>query len=110
MGLSGAVQPGERRIVGVTPLLHGLVHGNILAIPVFLDRAWRSEFGADDVTLGLLAGFMLQGGAATVLFPILGAASRRRACAVSSRPKSPERGCPRTKRGPTSGARGLALG
>jgi MFS family permease len=56
MGLSGAVQPGERRIVGVTALLHGLVHGNILAIPVFLDLAWRSEFGADDVTLGLLAG------------------------------------------------------
>ncbi len=35
--------------------LHGLVHANILAIPVFLATAWRTEFAADDLTLGFLA-------------------------------------------------------
>ena len=45
----------ERRIVSLTALLHGVVHANILSVPVFLERAWRTEFGADDVTLGLLA-------------------------------------------------------
>lgn len=49
------MQPDERRVVRVAALLHGLVHGNILAIPVLLDRAWRTEFAADDVTVGLVA-------------------------------------------------------
>jgi len=40
--------------VAVLGFLHGVVHANILSIPVFL-LAWKSEFGADDVTLGLLA-------------------------------------------------------
>src|SRR3989442_7092325 len=44
----------DRRIVAVLGFLHGVVHANILSIPVFL-LAWKSEFGADDVTLGLLA-------------------------------------------------------
>lgn len=46
---------GERRVVGVAALLHGIVHANILSIPVFLERAWRIEFTQDDATLGLLA-------------------------------------------------------
>ena len=45
----------ERRTVTVAGFLHGLVHSNILAIPVLLERAWRVEFSADDATLGLLA-------------------------------------------------------
>src|SRR2546422_10929665 len=44
----------DRRVVAVLGFLHGVVHANILSIPVFL-LAWKSEFGADDVTLGLLA-------------------------------------------------------
>jgi MFS family permease len=31
------------------------VHANLLAVPVFLNVAWRVEFQADDVTIGLLA-------------------------------------------------------
>jgi MFS family permease len=31
------------------------VHANLLAVPVFLNVAWRLEFQADDVTIGLLA-------------------------------------------------------
>ncbi len=49
------MRPDERLSVSVTAFIHGLVHGNLLAIPVFLDRAWRSEFAVDDVTLGVLA-------------------------------------------------------
>jgi len=44
----------DRRVVAVLGFLHGVVHANILSIPVFL-LAWKTEFGADDVTLGLLA-------------------------------------------------------
>ena len=44
----------DRRVVAVLGFLHGVVHANILSIPVFL-LAWKAEFGADDVTLGLLA-------------------------------------------------------
>ena len=44
----------DRRVVAVLGVLHGVVHANILSIPIFL-LAWKSEFGADDVTLGLLA-------------------------------------------------------
>lgn len=40
--------------MGVASLLHGLVHGNLLAVPIFLDLPWRTEFAAGDVTLGLL--------------------------------------------------------
>lgn len=32
-----------------------MVHANILSMPLFLNLAWRLEFGAGDVTLGLLA-------------------------------------------------------
>src|SRR5438552_2797025 len=44
----------DRRVVVYLGLLPGVVHSNILSIPVFL-LAWKAEFGADDVTLGLLA-------------------------------------------------------
>ena len=44
----------DRRVVAVLGFLHGVVHANILSIPVFL-LAWKTEFGADDVALGLLA-------------------------------------------------------
>src|SRR5256885_2621641 len=44
----------DRRVVAVLGFLHGVVHANILSIPIFL-LAWKLEFGADDVTLGLLA-------------------------------------------------------
>lgn len=49
------MDPRERRSVAILAFLHGLVHGNILAIPIFLSLAWSGEFRADDVTLGLLA-------------------------------------------------------
>jgi len=49
------VDPDARRSVALLSLIHGLVHGNILAIPIFLSLAWREEFHADDLTLGLLA-------------------------------------------------------
>ena len=45
----------DRAIVGLLGFLHGTVHSNLLAIPVFLNLAWRAEFQADDVTVGLLA-------------------------------------------------------
>lgn len=48
------MRPEDRRVVAVLGFLHGTVHANILAIPVFL-LAWRTDFAADDVTLGLLA-------------------------------------------------------
>ena len=44
----------DRRVVAVLGFLHGVVHANILSIPIFL-LAWQLEFGADEVTLGLLA-------------------------------------------------------
>src|SRR5437879_12166086 len=43
-----------RRGVAVLRFLHGTVHANILSIPLFL-LAWHGEFGADNLTLGLLA-------------------------------------------------------
>lgn len=49
------MQADERRNVAVAGFLHGVVHANILAIPVFLAFPWRTEFRADDATLGLLA-------------------------------------------------------
>lgn len=49
------MQKGERRTVAVAGYLHGLSHGNILAIPVFLALAWSREFTSDRATLGLLA-------------------------------------------------------
>lgn len=45
----------DRAVVALLGFLHGAVHANLLAIPVFLNLAWRVEFQADDVTLGLLA-------------------------------------------------------
>jgi MFS family permease len=41
----------------VAPLafLHGTVHANLLAVPVFLNVAWSLEFRADPLTIGLLA-------------------------------------------------------
>jgi len=45
----------DRAVVGLLGFLHGTVHANLLAIPVFLNLAWRAEFQADDVTVGLLA-------------------------------------------------------
>ncbi len=42
------------RVVAVLGFLHGTVHANILSIPLFL-LAWHVEFGADNLTLGLLA-------------------------------------------------------
>ncbi len=48
------MRPEDRRVVTLLGFLHGMVHANVLSIPVFL-IAWRSDFRADDVTLGLLA-------------------------------------------------------
>src|SRR5207249_4543349 len=45
----------DRAIVGLLGFLHGAVHANLLAIPVFLNLPWRSEFHADSVVVGLLA-------------------------------------------------------
>jgi MFS family permease len=50
-----AVRSKERRAVGTLAFIHGLVHGNILAIPVFLAFAWREEFSLDPVSMGGLA-------------------------------------------------------
>src|SRR2546428_969869 len=44
----------DRRVVAALGYPHGVVHANSLSIPIFL-LAWKLEFGADDVTLGLLA-------------------------------------------------------
>jgi len=49
------MRPEERRTVAVAGYLHGLSHGNILAIPVFLALARSNEFTPDPATLGLLA-------------------------------------------------------
>src|SRR3989441_1450716 len=48
------MRPEDRRVVAVLGFLHGTVHANILSIPLFL-LAWHVEFGADNLTLGLLA-------------------------------------------------------
>ena len=45
----------DRRLVAILGFLHGMVHTNILSMPLFLNLAWGPEFQADDVTLGLLA-------------------------------------------------------
>lgn len=45
----------DRRLVALLGFLHGMVHANILSMPLFLNLAWRIDFRADDVTLGLLA-------------------------------------------------------
>lgn len=45
----------DRRVVGLLGFLHGAVHANILAIPVFLNFAWRDAFHVDDLTVGVLA-------------------------------------------------------
>ena len=45
----------ERREIALLAFLHGLVHSNILAIPIFLALAWRDEFQTNDLTLGILA-------------------------------------------------------
>jgi len=45
----------DRRLVALLGFLHGAVHANILSVPVFLNLAWRDEFRADDLTLGILA-------------------------------------------------------
>jgi MFS family permease len=49
------VRPEDRAVVAPLAFLHGTVHANLLAVPVFLNLAWRLEFRADDVTIGLLA-------------------------------------------------------
>src|SRR5436853_330574 len=53
----------DRKVVALLGFLHGVVHANILAIPVFLNFAWRDDFHADPLTLGLLfaIGFGLYG-------------------------------------------------
>src|SRR5437773_755196 len=53
----------DRKVVALLGFLHGVVHANILAIPVFLNFAWRDDFHADSLTLGLLfaLGFGLYG-------------------------------------------------
>src|SRR5438445_10417088 len=53
----------DRRVVALLGFLHGVVHANILAIPVFLNFAWRDDFHANPLTLGLLfaIGFGLYG-------------------------------------------------
>src|SRR5207249_4046231 len=89
----------DRRVVAVLGFLHGVVHSNILSIPVFL-LAWKVEFGADDVTIGLLAaagyGFY---GVAAVPFGFLEARGR-----VPGSAGPPRRYPPR---GPTLAGRGL---
>ena len=49
------VRREDRAVVAPLAFLHGAVHANLLAVPVFLNVAWRVEFQADDVTIGLLA-------------------------------------------------------
>src|SRR5205809_6531521 len=53
----------DRKVVALLGFLHGVVHANILAIPAFLNFAWRDDFHADPLTLGLLfaLGFGLHG-------------------------------------------------
>src|SRR6266508_2484568 len=61
----------DRRTVAFLAFFHGAVHANVLAIPVFL-LAWRNEFRADDVTLGLLASIAYGGyGVGSVPFGFL---------------------------------------
>ena len=49
------MRPEDRAVVALLGFLHGAVHANILAVPILLNFAWRSEFATDDVTVGLLA-------------------------------------------------------
>ncbi len=61
----------DRRVVAFLAFFHGAVHANVLAIPVFL-LAWRAEFQADDVTLGVLASIAYGGyGVGSVPFGFL---------------------------------------
>jgi len=57
------MRPEDRKVVALLGFFHGVVHANILAIPVFLNFAWRDAFNADPLTLGLLfaIGFGLYG-------------------------------------------------
>ncbi len=53
----------DRNVVALLGFLHGVVHANILAIPVFLNFAWRDAFHVDPFAVGLLfaIGFGLYG-------------------------------------------------
>lgn len=63
------MRPEERRAVGTLAFIHGLVHGTILAIPVFLALAWAREFRLDPVGAGGLAAIAYVGfGAASLPF------------------------------------------
>jgi len=63
------VRPEERRAVGTLAFIHGLVHGTILAIPVFLALAWGPEFRLEPLLAGGLAAVAYVGfGAASVPF------------------------------------------
>ena len=63
------MRPEERRAVGTLAFIHGLVHGTILAIPVFLALAWGPEFRLEPLLAGGLAAVAYVGfGAASVPF------------------------------------------
>ena len=63
------MEPEARRAVGVLAFVHGLVHGNILSIPVFLALAWSGEFHLDPISQGGLAALAYVGfGASSVPF------------------------------------------
>jgi MFS family permease len=57
------MRPEDRKVVALLGFFHGVVHANILAIPVFLNFAWGAAFQAEPFTLGLLfaIGFGLYG-------------------------------------------------
>jgi len=77
------VGPEARRAVGVLAFIHGLVHGNILSIPVFLALAWSGEFHLDPISQGGLAALAYVGfGASSVPFGRL--ADRGRAMEILS--------------------------
>jgi len=77
------VGPEARRAVGALAFIHGLVHGNILAIPVFLALAWSREFHLDPVSQGGLAAVAYVGfGVSSVPFGRL--ADRGRAMEILS--------------------------
>jgi MFS family permease len=48
------MRPQDRKVVALLGFFHGVVHANILAIPVFLNFAWGAAFNAEPFTLGLL--------------------------------------------------------
>jgi len=63
------VRPEDRRSVGTLAFIHGLVHGTILSLPVFLALAWNREFRLDAAGAGGLAAIAYVGfGAASVPF------------------------------------------